>query len=130
MSDSVIKDEIVDNKNKQEVHCRYCHSLILKERNGVYESKQFDLPLTHQKNTKDINTIETESLDDFWVIDDMFTFENIGFSNTVDKRKFLICADCEMGPVGYNDIDTKKCYIALMRVHHGSEPASKSVAAE
>lgn len=76
----------------------------------------------HQKNTKDVLTIETESLEDFWVVDDMFTFENIGFSNTVDKRKFLICADCDMGPVGYHNLDTKKCYIALRRVKHGNEP--------
>ncbi|XP_013105931.1 guanine nucleotide exchange factor MSS4 homolog [Stomoxys calcitrans] len=121
MSDSCLKDEVLNNKNKQDVHCQFCHSLVLKAQQGIYEVKQFDLPLIHQKNTKDINTIETESLEDFWVIDDMFTFENIGFSNTVDKRKFLICADCEMGPVGYHDIETKKCFVALKRVHHGNE---------
>ncbi|XP_005187760.1 guanine nucleotide exchange factor MSS4 homolog [Musca domestica] len=121
--ESSVTSEILNEKNKQEVRCRFCNSLMLKEQEGTYESKQFDLPLTHQKNTKDINTIETESLSDFWVINDMFTFENIGFSNTVDKRKFLICADCDMGPVGYHDIDTKKCYVALKRVHHGKEPA-------
>lgn len=75
----------------------------------------------HQKNTKDVAKIETESLEDFWVVDDMFTFENIGFSNTVDQRKFLICADCDMGPVGYHNLSTKKCYIALKRVKYGDE---------
>ncbi|XP_061400966.1 guanine nucleotide exchange factor MSS4 homolog [Musca vetustissima] len=124
---SSITDEISNGKNKQEVRCRFCNSLMLKEQEGSYESKPFDLPLMHQKNTKDINTIECESLSDYWIINDMFTFENIGFSNTVDKRKFLICADCDMGPVGYHDIDTKKCYLALKRVHHGKEPAAKAV---
>lgn len=48
----------------------------------------------------------------------MFTFENIGFSHTVDNYKYLICADCEMGPVGYHNITTKKCYVALERVKY------------
>ncbi|KAM7352914.1 RAB interacting factor STRAT [Cochliomyia hominivorax] len=120
--DSSITNEISNNKNKQNVRCRYCNSLILKDQQGLYEKSQFDLPLMHQKNTKDVHSIETESLEDFWLVDDMFTFENVGFSNTVDQRKFLICADCDMGPVGYHDLNTKKCYIALKRVKHGNEP--------
>lgn len=52
----------------------------------------------------------------------MFTFENIGFSHTVDNYKYLICADCEMGPVGYHNISTKKCYVALERVKYDETP--------
>lgn len=52
-----------------------------------------------KKNSKEANEIETEMLEDFWIINDMFSFENVGFSNTVDKTKYLICADCDMGPV-------------------------------
>ena len=68
----------------------------------------------------------------------MFTFENIGFSNTVGDFKYLICADCDMGPIGkfssirayhrqdleiyffagYHVISTKKNYVALLRVKH------------
>ena len=31
----------------------------------------------------------------------MFDFDNVGFSKTVDDCKFLTCADCEIGPIGY-----------------------------
>lgn len=49
----------------------------------------------------------------------MYTFENIGFSNNVDATtKYLICADCEMGPVGFCDLTNKMCYVALERVKH------------
>lgn len=72
----------------------------------------------HQKNTKNIEDIEKELLTKYWNVDDMFTFENIGFSNTVQNTKFLICADCDMGPVGYHDLTTKKSFIALNRVKH------------
>ncbi|TMW53216.1 hypothetical protein DOY81_001692 [Sarcophaga bullata] len=129
LEESFIANEISNNKNKQNVRCQFCNSLILRDLQGLYEKSQFDLPLMHQKNTKDVTNIETESLEDFWVVDDMFTFENIGFSNTVDQRKFLICADCDMGPVGYHNLSTKKCYIALKRVKHGDEPVKAVEAA-
>ena len=48
----------------------------------------------------------------------MFDFDNVGFSKTVDDCKFLTCADCEIGPIGYQDLKTSKCYVALCRVKH------------
>lgn len=72
----------------------------------------------HQKSKTVSADIEAEPLSHYWVVDDMFTFENIGFSNTVENCKYLICADCEMGPVGYHDIASKSCFVALKRVKH------------
>ncbi len=48
----------------------------------------------------------------------MFDFENIGFSRSVGDVQFLVCADCEVGPVGYYDKATKKCFLALARIKH------------
>lgn len=60
-----------------------------------------------------------ETLTDFWLVKDMFTFENVGFSNTVENKKFLICADCEVGPIGCQDLaDAINLYVALSRVKH------------
>lgn len=93
-------------------------SLIKQLLTHVILQFQFKLPLMHQKQTKTADELESEEYKEFWIIDDMFTFENIGFSHQVGNYKYLICADCEMGPVGYHDIETKKCYIALKRVKH------------
>lgn len=58
-------------------------------------------------------------LQDHWLVDDMFSFENIGFTKDVGNVKFLICADCEIGPIGWHCLDDKKSfYIALDRVSH------------
>lgn len=84
----------------------------------LLSSNEFSLPLMHQKHSKSIDELETEVFKEYWIIDDMFHFENIGFSNTVGNYKYLICADCEMGPVGYHDITTKTNYVALQRVKH------------
>lgn len=61
---------------------------------------------------------ETEDLSLFWLVTDMLMFENIGFSNTVGNTKYLACADCEAGPIGYFDILNKTSYVALSRVRH------------
>ena len=58
-----------------------------------------------------------EELEDFWLIEGMYTFENVGFTNTVKSIKYLICADCEVGPIGYHDLETKEnFYVAVERV--------------
>lgn len=65
-----------------------------------------------------------EMVESFWLIDDMFVFENLGFTNTCTVEnnasvKYLICADCEIGPIGIHDIANKKEYfLALDRVKH------------
>lgn len=53
----------------------------------------------------------------------MFSFENVGFSKTLNETgvKYLCCADCELGPLGYHDTtnnDTKEYLIAVDRVSY------------
>ncbi|XP_050078761.1 guanine nucleotide exchange factor MSS4 homolog [Anopheles maculipalpis] len=110
-----------DGKNKTNVKCLHCGSLILKPANSDFDSTEFNLPMAKQKRQTAVEKEEgyaAETLKDFWMVKDMYTFENIGFSNTVDNRKYLTCADCEVGPIGYHDLETKKSYIALARVLH------------
>uniref|UniRef100_A0A1B0CDC8 Guanine nucleotide exchange factor n=1 Tax=Lutzomyia longipalpis TaxID=7200 RepID=A0A1B0CDC8_LUTLO len=84
----------------------------------IKEQSNFSLPLMKQANGSSPDEVVAEELADFWKVDDMLTFENIGFSHTVKEIKYLVCADCEMGPVGYHDIPSKKSYVALSRVKH------------
>ncbi|XP_035910987.1 guanine nucleotide exchange factor MSS4 homolog [Anopheles stephensi] len=110
-----------DGKNRTNVKCLHCGSLILRAANSDFDSTAYDLPVAKQKRQTAVDKEEvfaSETLKDFWMVKDMYTFENIGFSNTVDNRKYLTCADCELGPIGYHDLETKKSYIALARVQH------------
>lgn len=54
------------------------------------------------------------------MIENMYAFENIGFSNTVGTIKYLVCADCESGPVGWHDLSNggKACFLSWDRVRH------------
>lgn len=60
-----------------------------------------------------------DTLTAHWLVDDMFGFENVGFTKDVGRIKYLICADCEIGPIGWHCLDDKKkYYVALDRVNH------------
>lgn len=59
---------------------------------------------------------EEENFNRVLLVDDMYTFENMGFSNTLKNRKYLVCADCEHGPIGFMTNEDKKSYVALDRV--------------
>ena len=60
-----------------------------------------------------------ETLTKHWVVDDMFKFENIGFSKDVGTIKYLICADCEVGPIGWHDTQEKKAFfVSIDRISH------------
>lgn len=76
---------------------------------------QYNLPLMQVKGECQTNG---EAVTGYWKVADMFTFENLGFSNTVDNLKYLICADCEIGPIGLHNLSTKESYVALERVKH------------
>ncbi|CAG9838252.1 unnamed protein product [Diabrotica balteata] len=109
--------EISDGKNARSIKCKYCNSVILTPLCASFSSFEFQLPLMKQtKNSEDNPEKETVSL--FWAVTDMFTFQNVGFSNTVGTTKYLTCADCELGPIGYHDLSNKMSYVALTRVLH------------
>lgn len=59
-----------------------------------------------------------DKLSEQWLVEDMFHFENVGFSKTVNLREqYLVCADCEIGPIGWTDINNRKeYYISAERV--------------
>jgi len=106
-------------RNALGVHCVHCPTLILCVGAAAHHPAPHPLPLN--SHTKDTKPEEYQQVSSWWMVEDMFTFENIGFSHTVDSRKFLVCANCERGPVGFHDIEGKKSYVALDRVRHGEK---------
>ena len=60
-----------------------------------------------------------EKLTDFWLVSNMYHFENVGFSKHVGTIRFLLCADCEIGPIGWHDTgDKTKYFVAANRVKY------------
>lgn len=45
----------------------------------------------------------------------MMDFENVGFSKTVGTTKYLSCADCDLGPIGYHDTTNPKEFVISIK---------------
>ena len=114
-SGDLVNDE---GKNKKTVLCPRCKSVVLKP--GAAQLKEASIslpPMTLTKN-KDPPGNEEQAYQ-VWLVGDMFTFENVGFSNTVGTMKYLTCADCEVGPIGWQDTSKpEEIYVAHERVLH------------
>ncbi|TGZ48871.1 guanine nucleotide exchange factor MSS4 homolog [Temnothorax curvispinosus] len=105
-----------EGKNKDKIYCTFCPSKMLNAGAATLINMDFALPYIHSRAQDEAN--QSEIISDYWLIEDMYTFENIGVSHTVGNVKYLACADCERGPVGWHDLSTKKSYIALCRVKY------------
>ncbi|CAF0757048.1 unnamed protein product [Didymodactylos carnosus] len=127
----------VGEQNAKTIVCLYCDDIILRPKTGKYEQKNILLPRMDMKKTStssssNDNSIPIngndhlcDSIDYYWLVNDMFTFENVGFSKTVNNNvKYLICSNCERGPIGYCELDPttgqldKQFYVAFDRVKY------------
>ena len=120
LEDMDTKDLINDEqKNSKCLTCLRCDSKILPQNMGTFEKDvEKSLHVMHKK--QEDAGIKKEKLKQFFVVNDMFDFDNIGFTKPVDNNtiKYLICADCEVAPLGWHCISSKKNFVALARVKH------------
>jgi len=82
--------------------CQFCNCPILKPFLGTLTEKQIAL----YNGKKDDSSLQMQSW--FWVVKDMFHFENIGFSKTLEETRYLTCADCERGIIGVQYLNNEK----------------------
>lgn len=82
-------------------------------------SPQLLLPAMRKKAAATADGSDGDVVREHWLVRDMFSFENVGFTRDVGNVKFLVCADCEAGPIGWHCVDDKDSfYVALERVAH------------
>ncbi|XP_041972526.1 guanine nucleotide exchange factor MSS4 homolog [Aricia agestis] len=110
-------DLVENNSNKYVLKCKFCASKILDKKSAKYVVQEVQLPLMLQDSRKE-GEVQNETMNEFYHVESMYTFENIGFTHTVNNYKYLSCADCDAGPVGYFDMSTNQSYVAVSRVEH------------
>ncbi|TPP61733.1 RAB interacting factor [Fasciola gigantica] len=121
----------LDGSNLFDICCPRCSSTVLRKTSARLETKQHSLPVFAKKSelTNPSSEFPTEELDQFWSVKDMYTFENVGFTHNVGVVRYLTCADCELGPIGFQDTssDTPLFYVALARTRLKTPEAPNSV---
>lgn len=78
------------------LHCPKCQLIIIKKQYLLETELDYDLP--------SIKKIQPEeAVRKFCKVNNQMDFENIGVSHSMQGKKFLCCADCELGPFGFID---------------------------
>jgi len=112
--------ELVDDgKNTRTILCNVCASIILNPRKATLIQKEIAL-----RTSKAMD--EFEPLSCFWLLRDMYDFENIGFTKVVDEKnlRYLTCADCERGVLGLQYLDDPtNIYLTTHRIKYKTESA-------
>ena len=117
------------------LYCRFCPSAVLRPANAHLVAHEYRLPrLPGMRHASaGASASETsETLSAFWCVKDKFDFENVGFTKTVDGHlKYLICGECDMGPIGYYDLnDEASIYVACERVSSAPPEGAPSAAVD
>ncbi|KAJ9075136.1 hypothetical protein DSO57_1039042 [Entomophthora muscae] len=96
-----------DSQNANAIVCSFtgCNSLILRAEKGKLGSKKLpegcptELALELSDSSEPCNNGEQK----VWELASAMDFENVGVSKNVPNTdaKFLLCADCDRGPVGF-----------------------------
>ncbi|XP_015506251.1 guanine nucleotide exchange factor MSS4 [Parus major] len=108
-------------RNLRAVLCQRCGSRVLLPGAATFARRELLLPAMRKKAAAAAAAAGGggDVLREHWLVRDMFSFENVGFTRDVGNVKFLVCADCEAGPIGWHCLDDKDSfYVALERVAH------------
>eukprot|EP00051_Salpingoeca_urceolata_P029643 m.7133 g.7133 ORF g.7133 m.7133 type:complete len:163 (+) comp2822_c0_seq1:255-743(+) len=106
-------------KNTKAIVCKRCGSKIIALQVCELTQQERDLPkLAVSKEAMQTGVPETSPVTDCWLLRNMMDFDNVGFSHAVGDLKYLTCADCELGPLGWQDrsITPPEFYVAFDRV--------------
>ncbi|KAM9320631.1 guanine nucleotide exchange factor MSS4 [Gastrophryne carolinensis] len=110
---------LADGKNSRAVLCQRCGCRVLSAGTATLTKRELLLPSMKKSSLAEGSTPDCELLVEHWLVHDMYTFENVGFTKDVGSVKFLVCADCEVGPIGWHSLEEKGTfYVALDRVRY------------
>ncbi|KRY37808.1 RNA polymerase II-associated protein 3, partial [Trichinella spiralis] len=101
-----------NNGKKLSLSCPKCSCIILRENHGEQVTVEKELP---ELSLKADGTVDMKTFTEFVRVDDIYDFENIGFSRNSNGVQYLLCAACEIGPLGFHDLTTKLSYVASVR---------------
>ncbi|EDQ87878.1 uncharacterized protein MONBRDRAFT_33135 [Monosiga brevicollis MX1] len=106
------------NGNILRIRCCFCNSPVFSKSAATATHTPVQLPKMVQRGAE--GETVTDTCEHWWQVKDMYDFDNVGFSKTVDGVKYLACADCEIGPIGYHDpsAEPKTFNIAHARIRY------------
>ncbi|CAJ0937188.1 unnamed protein product, partial [Mesorhabditis belari] len=112
------------DKNDISIQCEYCSCVIALANVASWSDESHELPLACQRRqNQNTGGVDKELLCEWWILANMMDFENVGFTHSVDGVKFLTCAECDFGPIGFVNKETGLHLIAPSRMTEKEEKA-------
>eukprot|EP01097_Dermamoeba_algensis_P006424 TRINITY_DN4022_c0_g1_i1.p1 TRINITY_DN4022_c0_g1~~TRINITY_DN4022_c0_g1_i1.p1 ORF type:complete len:128 (+),score=12.21 TRINITY_DN4022_c0_g1_i1:36-386(+) len=99
-----------DKKNLKTALCPLCGCKLLKPNVGILVHSTFSLPIEKASAEQ-----KTQTITWFLEVDDVFSYENIACTKTVENFKYLTCPDCERAVLGFQRNGEKNSFLALSR---------------
>ncbi|KAJ3369724.1 hypothetical protein GGF31_005029 [Allomyces arbusculus] len=114
------------NTNACAIYCpnEHCQCLILRANVAPLET------VTDAPDLAALPGIPVDAIDTrYYAVPSMMHFENVGFSKTVGNGvKYLCCADCDLGPLGFMRTapgHSPTCYLKVARLRYKVPPPSE-----
>ncbi|SAM07015.1 hypothetical protein [Absidia glauca] len=100
-----------------------CKCVILRKNTAVLvqrDGAKLSLPETSLPEDALVDQGKDKEEIQFWCLSEMMDFDNVGFSKTIGTVKYLSCADCDLGPIGYHDTaeSPKEYLVSIKRVRY------------
>lgn len=119
-------DVLPNGTNAHCIICKVCGSIILRPEASVQVEKEIFLHSMKRLRPSDPNG---EVVSSFWFVNDRYKFENVGVSKPITghdgqnqnmvcdpESRYLVCADCDKGPIGSVNLKKNEFYVACDRV--------------
>jgi hypothetical protein len=95
--------------NTKDIVCQICKDKLIK--NGV-------ATLSGDKGLIPDKTGKLCEFDSWWVLNDMYNFENISFTKPTDGVRYLTCPNCTNIPLGFQKEGIDKFYLSFRHVDY------------
>ncbi|KAI7901714.1 putative guanine nucleotide exchange factor mss4 [Cokeromyces recurvatus] len=117
IEDPLTKLVAENGKNNADILCpkENCNCVILRKNTASLVERDGS-KLALPESALPANTLLNADDDThFWHVSNMMDFENVGFSTTMGTTKYLSCADCDLGPIGYHDTTNPKEFVVSIK---------------
>ncbi|KAJ3153872.1 hypothetical protein HDU89_008737 [Geranomyces variabilis] len=105
--------------NAFDIHCPKCRCLVIRRGVATKQDADKDVEVPSPAATSAPYPLVPAFN---WALSNMMAFENVGFTKAVpggDDTRYLSCADCDIGPIGYHPPTLPKTFlIAADRVRY------------
>ncbi|CEP01268.1 Mss4-like protein [Plasmodiophora brassicae] len=110
-------DSTEGERNPFRLSCRHCQCSIVPPGAATRSCRKITAHVPVVDDDQGARVI-AEELDEHWLIAQQFDFDNVGVSRPIEASgfRYLICAECDRGPIGIKYENESHFYVFHARI--------------